>query len=144
MKSTLLATLIAPVWGWVRPDAGHPAIVRGGRDTVGSHPFAKFKVLGPDLAPNEAPAPLSAALDAPPLECFQVAEPVLAPVGPSFSDSGAAKALRDSVGTGTAVEPSCDVVLMQHTFANSYGAPFVGMSRSETAARRILVQLTLP
>ena len=127
MKSTLLATLVAPVWGWFRPDADHPASVLGGRDTVGSHPFAKFKVLGPDLAPNEAPAPLNAAVDAPPLECFQVAEPVLAPGGPSFSDSSAEKAFRDSVGSGTAFEPACDVLLMNHTFANSYGAPFVGM-----------------
>ncbi|KAI1848434.1 hypothetical protein JX265_008784 [Neoarthrinium moseri] len=42
-----------------------------------------------------------------PLECFQVAEPVLTP----------------SSGYG---EEACTVTLMEHTFANSYGSPFVG------------------
>lgn len=51
--------------------------------------------------------PTPTAATTPLLECFQVAEPVLLP-----SSSG--------------YEESCTVTLMDHQFANSYGAPFVG------------------
>ncbi|KAI1822729.1 peptide N-acetyl-beta-D-glucosaminyl asparaginase amidase A-domain-containing protein [Xylaria intraflava] len=95
------------------------------------HPFAKYK----DLALRPSPAP--AAASAPPLECFQVAEPVLTPSGLTRRDESSppafvpanqnpivAEAKRGDVDAGD-LSP-CAVVLMEHTFANSYGFPFVG------------------
>ncbi|OTB01450.1 hypothetical protein M426DRAFT_323466 [Hypoxylon sp. CI-4A] len=58
------------------------------------------------------------------LECFQVASPVLHPEAPSpqltvtNNDGG--------VDGSDAADPPCSVLLMEHVFGFSYGAPFVG------------------
>ena len=134
MKPTLLTVLVSSVWAWARTDAEHLATEFSRRDTVGSHPFAKFKLHGPGLEPDEAPAPSSGSAVTPPLECFQVSEPVLAPDAPSSSDS----ALDDKLPGETA----CDVLLMEHTFANSYGAPFVCTSHTATVSQIERLKLT--
>ncbi|KAI1468016.1 peptide-N4-(N-acetyl-beta-glucosaminyl)asparagine amidase A [Daldinia caldariorum] len=53
-----------------------------------------------------------------PLECFEVAQPVLTPGGPS----GNGLTRIDNVSQ----DNSCSVLLMEHVFAFSYGTPFVG------------------
>jgi hypothetical protein len=58
------------------------------------------------------------------LECFQVHQPVLTPSGPTLD---AAAASDDGEGSsGASAANSCSVVLMDHVFAYSYGAPFIG------------------
>ena len=134
MKSTLLATLLGSVWVWAHLDSESSAIDPSRRDTVGSHPFAKFKLLRPDIEPDEAPAPSSDPAVAPPLECFQVSEPVLTPEAPSSPDSAVDESLSGEI--------ACNALLMEHTFVNSYGAPFVGMSRATTSNRIERLKLT--
>ncbi|KAI1657215.1 peptide-N4-(N-acetyl-beta-glucosaminyl)asparagine amidase A [Daldinia decipiens] len=53
-----------------------------------------------------------------PLECFQVAQPVLTSNGPS---GGRPKSAEDP-----SPDKACSVLLMEHVFAFSYGTPFVG------------------
>lgn len=54
-----------------------------------------------------------------PLQCFQVAQPILGPHGPvQQQDDGAA--FHGS---------PCSIELMQHSFGFSYGKPFVGKFR---------------
>ena len=134
MKPTLLTVLVSSVWAWARTDAEHLATEFSRRDTVGSHPFAKFKLHGPRLEPDEAPASPKDSAVAPPLECFQVSEPVLTPAAPSLTDNGADE--------GSLGETACDIVLMEHTFANSYGAPFVGTFRTTPVNRTEQSKLT--
>lgn len=59
-----------------------------------------------------------------PLECFEVDSPVLTPKGLVVG----AEIVGDSPIAGT---PSCDVLLMDHHFAYSYGQPFVGKSNPD-------------
>ncbi|KAI1114297.1 peptide N-acetyl-beta-D-glucosaminyl asparaginase amidase A-domain-containing protein [Nemania sp. NC0429] len=114
----------------------------GGLKNSGAvHPFAKYKslVLGSDAAsattssvPTPTPTPAR-----PLLECFQVAEPVLTPSGVTRRDSSHLPALapaeqvpieavsEDRGDASSSLSP-CTVVLMKHTFVNSYGFPFVG------------------
>ncbi|EFQ29087.1 hypothetical protein CGRA01v4_11491 [Colletotrichum graminicola] len=58
-----------------------------------------------------------------PLECFQVAQPVLGPNGPVYQEVGNSD---DGKGTSPADFTGCRVQLMDHSFGNSYGKPFVG------------------
>lgn len=55
------------------------------------------------------------------LEVFQVHQPVLTPSGPTLDD-----AVSDDDASGGSAGDSCSVVLMDHVFAVSYGAPFIG------------------
>jgi len=57
------------------------------------------------------------------LEVFQVHQPVLTPSGPTLDDAAASD--DDGASAGSAAN-ACSVVLMDHVFAFSYGAPFVG------------------
>ncbi|KAL1867730.1 hypothetical protein Daus18300_006286 [Diaporthe australafricana] len=57
------------------------------------------------------------------LEVFQVHQPVLTPSGPTLDD---ADDDGEAAGGSTGGSDSCSVVLMDHVFAVSYGAPFVG------------------
>lgn len=57
------------------------------------------------------------------LECFQVAQPVLGPEGPTPSWGR-----ETPVGDG---QGDCEVLLMEHSFGASYGQPFVGMSHTQ-------------
>lgn len=58
------------------------------------------------------------------LEVFQVHQPVLTPSGPTLDD--AVNAGDDDDASGASAGDSCSVVLMDHVFAVSYGAPFIG------------------
>ncbi|KAI1329030.1 peptide N-acetyl-beta-D-glucosaminyl asparaginase amidase A-domain-containing protein [Xylariaceae sp. FL0255] len=108
---------------------------RDGNDLV--HPFAKFKSIAMAAAPAVTSTTTTAApTTTPPLECFQVAEPVLTPSGLSRRDisspptavAGAVdqKPIAINVDVETKSSSVCAVVLMEHDFSNSYGAPFVG------------------
>ncbi|KAI0403993.1 peptide N-acetyl-beta-D-glucosaminyl asparaginase amidase A-domain-containing protein [Xylaria palmicola] len=125
MRVGLLFNLAAGI-AFARPDVRNP------RDTGAVHPFAKYKNLavGANTVSSTTPAPTPTR---PLLECFQVAEPVLTPSGltrrdasqlPAFAPAEQ-KPIDAAAGSGSAPSP-CAVVLMEHTFANSYGAPFVG------------------
>lgn len=61
-----------------------------------------------------------------PLECFQVAEPIL-------TDQGLTLRGQSRPYADPQTKPACSQVLMVHTFANSYGAPFVGKIKSRPA-----------
>ncbi|KAJ4996768.1 Peptide-N4-(N-acetyl-beta-glucosaminyl)asparagine amidase A, partial [Colletotrichum sp. SAR 10_66] len=54
------------------------------------------------------------------LDCFQVAQPVLGPKGPVYQEvrRGNDDKGKDSAG-------ACTVELMDHSFGNSFGKPFV-------------------
>ncbi|ORY63859.1 peptide N-acetyl-beta-D-glucosaminyl asparaginase amidase A-domain-containing protein [Pseudomassariella vexata] len=67
----------------------------------------------------------SVAPNSTPLECFQVAEPILTPSGASYqsTDNQGSSVLESIEGNA---QDSCSVVLMEYHFASSYGAPFVG------------------
>ncbi|KAI1299454.1 peptide N-acetyl-beta-D-glucosaminyl asparaginase amidase A-domain-containing protein [Xylaria venustula] len=105
------------------------ALASGSSSAV--HPFAKYKslALGADTATSvttSVPAPT-------PLECFQVAEPVLTPSGVTRRDTSQPPALVstdqtpiEAVSDDDGASSPCSVILMNHTFANSYGAPYVG------------------
>ncbi|TGJ79959.1 hypothetical protein E0Z10_g8812 [Xylaria hypoxylon] len=96
------------------------------------HPFAKFKNLasGANTTSITTSAPTATR---PPLECFQVAEPVLTPSGATRRDTSQPPALApadqkpiEAAADSASASSPCAVVLMEHTFANSYGSPFVG------------------
>ncbi|KAF2970797.1 hypothetical protein GQX73_g2749 [Xylaria multiplex] len=122
MKRGLLFSLFAGV-ALTRPDV---------KSSHAIHPFAKYKNLasGADTTSitTSAPAPTRA-----PLGCFQVAEPVLTPSGVTRRDTSQLPALSpmnqkpiEAAADDASVSSPCAVVLMEHTFANSYGFPFVG------------------
>ncbi|KAF3809150.1 hypothetical protein GCG54_00011346 [Colletotrichum gloeosporioides] len=76
----------------------------------------------------DTPAPMSPLLQADEaargqraLDCFQVAQPVLGPKGPVYQEvrRGNDDKGKDSAG-------ACTVQLMDHSFGNSFGKPFVG------------------
>jgi hypothetical protein len=60
-----------------------------------------------------------------PLWCFEVHHPVLLPSGPTVDERQAAAHSSMAFDRGAS---SCDLVLMKHSFANSYGNPFIGGS----------------
>ncbi|KAI1806018.1 peptide-N4-(N-acetyl-beta-glucosaminyl)asparagine amidase A [Daldinia bambusicola] len=76
------------------------------------------QVTRPKLEPQISREISAEAQTKTPLECFEVAQPVLTPDGPSGNGSRRS----DNVSQDTA----CSVLLMEHVFAFSYGAPFVG------------------
>ncbi|GAP90525.1 putative asparagine amidase a [Rosellinia necatrix] len=103
------------------------------------HPFAKYRNLAlgdtassAGAAETEAPTPTPTRSV---LECFQVAEPVLTPSGvtrrdtsvlPKFAPADQKPIDAAAAATDTGASSPCAVVLMEHTFVNSYGFPFVG------------------
>ncbi|KAJ8129215.1 hypothetical protein O1611_g4415 [Lasiodiplodia mahajangana] len=107
------------------------------------HPFVKYKKLAVDAGVDATLATTTAAPTPtrPALECFQVAEPVLTPSGVTRRDSSQAPAIvaADQIpieaAAASSSASSCSVVLMVHTFANSYGFPYVGMHRPIAASR---------
>ncbi|KAI0437050.1 peptide N-acetyl-beta-D-glucosaminyl asparaginase amidase A-domain-containing protein [Xylaria telfairii] len=95
------------------------------------HPYAKYKDLVVDVDAIDGTVPEATAAQSQ-LECFQVAEPVLTPAGLTRRDATFSPAFPPPPGqipiegdSDSRLRP-CAVVLMKHTFANSYGAPFVG------------------
>ncbi|KAI0868777.1 peptide N-acetyl-beta-D-glucosaminyl asparaginase amidase A-domain-containing protein [Hypoxylon argillaceum] len=128
MKTGVLFNLFAGI-----ASLAHADDVRSARDAGGAiHPFAKYRNLAADA--NATPATTAVPTPTRPvLECFQVAEPVLTPSGVTRRDTSQLPALGSAdqvpiqvAASSGSASSSCSVVLMVHTFANSYGAPFVG------------------
>lgn len=143
----MLFTLIAGIVSAAHPDA------KQSDDAI--HPFAKYKslALGVGVGADGISSAVAVTTTSPTptptrplLECFQVAEPVLTPSGVTRRDITQVppgvhvtnqKPLGGSSGGGGGGGGShdhgpsvCAVVLMEHTFENSYGAPFVGMRQN--------------
>ncbi|KAK1475060.1 hypothetical protein CCUS01_16980 [Colletotrichum cuscutae] len=79
----------------------------------------------------DTPAPMGTLLDAEggqqqkPLDCFQVAQPVLGPKGPVYQ--ALTGSFDDGKGKSPTTDPKdCKVQLMDHSFGNSFDKPFVG------------------
>lgn len=68
----------------------------------------------------------------PVLDCFEVSGPVLTPHGPSTLRNPESDSSNDADLAPSSHDPSCDVILMDHVFASSYGQPFVGQYRAPT------------
>jgi hypothetical protein len=90
-------------------------------------PSSTLEASGFGLVKYAAPAPAATSSV---LEVFQVYQPVLTPSGvtgeTTLGDGSENTTTIASVASGS----YCEVVLMEHTFANSYGQPFVGMQCS--------------
>ncbi|KAI1373830.1 peptide N-acetyl-beta-D-glucosaminyl asparaginase amidase A-domain-containing protein [Hypoxylon crocopeplum] len=103
-KWVLLITLLAGL-SQAHPDTRYPPRKTVQKNSkVSRSNFVRFNDLAVGSANATSTSSAPAATNTP-LECFQVAAPVLTPQG-------------DEAGT--------TVVLMEHSFANSYGFPFVG------------------
>lgn len=75
------------------------------------------------------------------LEVFQVHQPVLTPSGPTLDDAAAGD---DDDASGGAAGNSCSVVLMDHVFAFSYGAPFIGSyTPPDCEFNRVVINFTV-
>ncbi|KAI4868871.1 peptide N-acetyl-beta-D-glucosaminyl asparaginase amidase A-domain-containing protein [Hypoxylon rubiginosum] len=121
-KWTLVIALLVGL-SFAHPDVRYPPrkVVEKGVKSPRSHPLARFSNLVAREADEISTSSTALADTRAPLECFQVAEPVLTPEGLAFRD-GVSAPTADRVSA----EAGCTVVLMEHSFANSYGAPFVG------------------
>lgn len=100
----------------------------GGVEVVGSGPLGSSRVVGLGRRQSSASATATATSTAATatgsvLVDFQVHQPVLTPEGATL-DSGV------SNGEAGEVANSCQVLLMDHVFAYSYGEPYIGTSRS--------------
>ncbi|TDZ25873.1 Peptide-N4-(N-acetyl-beta-glucosaminyl)asparagine amidase A [Colletotrichum orbiculare MAFF 240422] len=83
----------------------------------------------------DAPAP-AASIAARPLDCFQVAQPVLGPKGPVYQEVGRSD--------GEQQDKSCTVQLMDHSFGNSFNKPFVGeYSPPKCDFNRVIMNFTV-
>ncbi|KAK8131181.1 asparagine amidase a [Apiospora sp. TS-2023a] len=87
-----------------------------GKPHFSGHRDLMIMDTGPDAVSPTANAPRAITT---PLECFQVAEPIL-------TDQGLTLRGQSRPYADPQTKPACSQVLMVHTFANSYGAPFVG------------------
>lgn len=74
-------------------------------------------------APAASPTPSTGAL-----EVFQVYQPVLTPSGATDETTLSDGKENTTTIAQTESTKSCEVVLMEHSFAQSYGLPFVGKS----------------
>ncbi|KAK8053240.1 hypothetical protein PG996_012541, partial [Apiospora saccharicola] len=86
-----------------------------GRPHFSGHRDLMIMDTEPDAVSPTANAPRAIST---PLECFQVAEPIL-------TDQGLTLRGQSRPYADPQAKPACSQVLMVHTFANSYGAPFV-------------------
>ncbi|KAB5577673.1 peptide N-acetyl-beta-D-glucosaminyl asparaginase amidase A-domain-containing protein [Coniochaeta sp. 2T2.1] len=82
----------------------------------------------------------SAAASPTVLECFQVAPPVLTPKGATESDG-----LEVFMDAGNSASGEvCTQLLMEHSFANSYGQPFIGSYTPPSCAfNRVVMNFTV-
>lgn len=83
--------------------------------TVSKSHLAKYATI--------APPPANSSV----LDVFQVYQPVLTPSGPTDEIILGDGAENTTAIASAASGSSCQVVLMEHVFAYSYGQPFVGM-----------------
>ncbi|KAI9760316.1 MAG: hypothetical protein M4579_001720 [Chaenotheca gracillima] len=82
----------------------------------------------------------------PPLEVFQVYQPVLAPIGasdvPTLTNGSSTRGVSEQ--TETISERVCSQVLMQYSFANSYGKPFIASYTPPSCAfNRVTINFTV-
>ncbi|KAH8910995.1 hypothetical protein BR93DRAFT_873525 [Coniochaeta sp. PMI_546] len=112
----------------------------------------KANAVGYGLAVEPAPvarrqgSPTSSAAAASPtvLECFQVAPPVLTPRGASYqaTESDGSEVFLDA--GNSASKEVCTVLLMEHSFAWSYGMPFIGAYTPPSCAfNRVVMNFTV-
>ncbi|KAL7623808.1 hypothetical protein AAE478_005362 [Parahypoxylon ruwenzoriense] len=126
VKWFLLISLLAGL-SLAHPDAKYPPwkiVTSGSRSRVPRSPLASFKNLvdeGMDATSTSSAAPTATST---PLECFQVSQPVLTHQGLEFRDAVHAQAVVPIPAGGDA--NAVTVLLLEHSFANSYGHPFVG------------------
>ncbi|KAK8044360.1 peptide-n4-(n-acetyl-beta-glucosaminyl)asparagine amidase a protein [Apiospora rasikravindrae] len=78
-----------------------------------------WMMMDAEPADDETPTANAPRAVTTPLECFQVAEPIL-------TDQGLTLRGQSQPYADAQPKAACSQVLMVHTFANSYGAPFVG------------------
>ncbi|KAK1979580.1 peptide N-acetyl-beta-D-glucosaminyl asparaginase amidase A-domain-containing protein [Colletotrichum cereale] len=95
-----------------------------------------------DATASSDPQPGAEQAGQRPLECFQVAQPVLGPNGPVYQE--VARGRRDDgKGTSPADSAGCKVQLMDHSFGNSFGKPFVGeYTPPDCEFNRVIVNFT--
>lgn len=119
-----LVTLSALPFVWGQFDARYPPARQNIIKKTDNVLAPLFRLRqDPDGVSAASPSPVSSVATRTPLECFQVAEPVLTEAGLTLR--GASQPYVDET-VEAAATPSCSQVLMVHSFANSYGAPFVG------------------
>lgn len=88
--------------------------------------FGKTLAVEPLPAARRQASTSSAAAAPTVLECFQVAPPVLTPHGASYQ-AAQSDGSEVFLSTGNSASgEACTVLLMEHSFAWSYGMPFIG------------------
>lgn len=118
---------------------------------LGELRLEKGVAVGKSLAVEPLPAarrqapPTSSAAAAPTvLECFQVAPPVLTPHGASYqaAESDGSEVFLNTGGSTSG--EACTVLLMEHSFAWSYGMPFIGAYTPPSCAfNRVVMNFTV-
>ncbi|KAI5862428.1 peptide N-acetyl-beta-D-glucosaminyl asparaginase amidase A-domain-containing protein [Durotheca rogersii] len=123
-KCFLLVAILAALSA-ARPEPQSRNVVRND-PRAKRNSLARFKNLidmGTDETRTDSAAPAATTA---PLECFQVAEPVLTHEGLKFRDAALQQiAAPTPAGSSTGADAST-VLLFEHSFTNSYGYPFVG------------------
>lgn len=77
-----------------------------------------------------------------PLRCFEVHRPVLTPEGPVVDERPLVQGSPMENEGNQGASPSCDIVLMTHSFGNSYGDPFVAQYHPpDCAFNRVVLRL---
>ncbi|KAA8571516.1 hypothetical protein MFRU_016g00090 [Monilinia fructicola] len=85
------------------------------------HPLPRSNLIKYSATPTASAIPSSAVL-----EVFQVYQPVLIPPGVADETASYNGVEETAIIASTNDATSCKVVLMEYTFGNSYGIPFVG------------------
>jgi hypothetical protein len=79
---------------------------------------------------DSSSVPLASPASTIPVQVFQVFPPVLGSTGLIESNRAVANTnVTDASGS------SCQVILMEHSFATSFGKPFVGVLKDETSLK---------
>ncbi|RDL38107.1 Uncharacterized protein BP5553_05540 [Venustampulla echinocandica] len=92
----------------------------------GSWPEKEVSIASYSLVKDDVPAPSPPKPSDGVLECFQVHQPVLFPSGAVDQTLLSTGAENTAIIAATDIATSCQVLLMEHQFAYSYGLPFVG------------------
>ncbi|KAI1850642.1 hypothetical protein JX266_003924 [Neoarthrinium moseri] len=78
------------------------------------------------------------------LQCLQVAQPVLSPTGVTLGSTASDGATTADTASGSGRRAPCDVLIMDHVFAFSYGRPFIGNYTPPSCEfNRVIMNLTV-
>ncbi|KAK1971737.1 hypothetical protein LZ32DRAFT_611005 [Colletotrichum eremochloae] len=103
---------------------------------------ARHKGVMADASAPSDPQPGAEEAGQRPLECFQVAQPVLGPNGPVYQEVARSNG-DDDKETSPPDSTGCRVQLMDHSFGNSFGKPFVGeYTPPDCDFNRVIVNFT--